>query len=73
MARVRLFRGEYAGVWERRLLAKGYPVPVAKALSLFLTHEGPLPSWAELEAAVIEHDVNAAQVFIETRGTTGGR
>jgi hypothetical protein len=41
--RVKLFRGEYAGVWERRLVAAGWPALAAAAWSQFLTGDGPMP------------------------------
>ncbi len=43
--RVKLFRGEYRGVWERRLVAKGWPQPLAGLTAAFLTGDGPMPAW----------------------------
>jgi hypothetical protein len=43
--RVKLFRGEYSRIWERRLLAKGWPEPLAGELAAFLTGEGAMPTW----------------------------
>jgi hypothetical protein len=47
--RVRLYRGEYAGVWEKRLLKLGWPARAAKSMSLFLTgDERDPPHWVHL-------------------------
>jgi hypothetical protein len=44
--RARLFRGENAKVWERRLRERyQWPQPLAGQLASFLTGEGPMPSW----------------------------
>lgn len=43
--RVRLFRGEYAGVWKRRLQQAGWPPELAGEVSRFLTGDAPLPHW----------------------------
>ncbi len=58
--RVRLFRGEYAGVWERRLVNNGWPQPLAGEVARFLTSDARLPHWpAALDAGqalLDEHD-----------------
>ena len=44
--RQRLFRGENAKVWERRLVERyQWPEPLAAQLALFLVGAGPLPPW----------------------------
>jgi hypothetical protein len=51
--RVKLFRGEYAGVWERRLVERhGWPKEMAGPMSRFLTGEGTCPRWPALAASV---------------------
>lgn len=63
-ARVRLFRGEYAVVWERRFVAAGWPSIVAKRLSLFVTgDQKDVPRFMDLP--LLPDDPTAGRRIVE--------
>jgi hypothetical protein len=49
---MKMFKGEVAHVWKKRMLQAGYPEQAALALALFITHTRKMPTWAELTMVV---------------------
>lgn len=54
--RQKLFRGQNAEVWQRRLIQLGWPLKGALDVARFLTGDAPLPPpFAELDREALVH------------------